>query len=187
MAHIYLSRTVWCSEDGERKQRTDRAQDSGQAKRAAESERRIVDEEVYDPVKIYHEIGLLGPIRKKKNEPIPLPVPIPNVNKRSRGRKVPFVANAEDIRGGKHSMVKIDMVSDHDEDEYVPTNNRSRKRRKTTTSPSLASVHGPGPVVDDGLERSYVCVVPGCGKCFVRGEHLKRHVRSIHTHEKRKS
>ena len=36
-------------------------------------------------------------------------------------------------------------------------------------------------------QRGYMCRVPGCGKCFVRGEHLKRHVRSIHTYEKRKS
>ena len=34
--------------------------------------------------------------------------------------------------------------------------------------------------------RLYVCTVDGCGKCFHRGEHLKRHIRSIHTHEKRK-
>ncbi|KAF7347146.1 hypothetical protein MVEN_01469000 [Mycena venus] len=33
--------------------------------------------------------------------------------------------------------------------------------------------------------RLYTCKVPGCGKCFARGEHLKRHVRSIHTYEKR--
>jgi len=33
--------------------------------------------------------------------------------------------------------------------------------------------------------RLYVCTVEGCGKCFHRGEHLKRHIRSIHTHEKR--
>ncbi|KAK7026272.1 hypothetical protein R3P38DRAFT_1036931 [Favolaschia claudopus] len=32
--------------------------------------------------------------------------------------------------------------------------------------------------------RLYTCKVPGCGKCFARGEHLKRHVRSIHTWEK---
>ncbi|GAA6000275.1 hypothetical protein JCM10207_007935 [Rhodosporidiobolus poonsookiae] len=30
----------------------------------------------------------------------------------------------------------------------------------------------------------FVCKVPGCGKCFKRSEHLKRHVRSIHTNEK---
>lgn len=33
----------------------------------------------------------------------------------------------------------------------------------------------------------YVCKVEECGKCFSRGEHLKRHIRSIHTHEKRES
>jgi hypothetical protein len=33
--------------------------------------------------------------------------------------------------------------------------------------------------------RMYMCEVNGCGKCFARGEHLKRHVRSIHTYEKR--
>ncbi|KAF8640360.1 hypothetical protein AX17_000031 [Amanita inopinata Kibby_2008] len=32
--------------------------------------------------------------------------------------------------------------------------------------------------------RMYLCEVEGCGKCFARGEHLKRHVRSIHTYEK---
>ncbi|ESK92400.1 hypothetical protein Moror_4577 [Moniliophthora roreri MCA 2997] len=33
-------------------------------------------------------------------------------------------------------------------------------------------------------KRAYVCSVEGCGKCFHRGEHLKRHIRSIHTYEK---
>lgn len=33
--------------------------------------------------------------------------------------------------------------------------------------------------------RTYTCHADGCGKCFVRGEHLKRHIRSIHTEEKR--
>lgn len=36
-----------------------------------------------------------------------------------------------------------------------------------------------------GEDRLYVCSVEGCAKCFHRGEHLKRHIRSIHTHEKR--
>jgi hypothetical protein len=34
-------------------------------------------------------------------------------------------------------------------------------------------------------KRTYTCHAHGCGKCFVRGEHLKRHIRSIHTNEKR--
>ncbi|EPQ60195.1 hypothetical protein GLOTRDRAFT_134921 [Gloeophyllum trabeum ATCC 11539] len=32
--------------------------------------------------------------------------------------------------------------------------------------------------------RMYICKVQDCGKRFNRGEHLKRHVRSIHTHDK---
>ena len=35
------------------------------------------------------------------------------------------------------------------------------------------------------IHRAHVCTVQGCGKAFHRGEHLKRHIRSIHTHEKR--
>ncbi|KAG9052539.1 hypothetical protein FS842_009697 [Serendipita sp. 407] len=36
---------------------------------------------------------------------------------------------------------------------------------------------------DDDI-RKYHCTVFGCDKRFARGEHLKRHIRSIHTHEK---
>ncbi|KAF9235808.1 hypothetical protein BU15DRAFT_23806, partial [Melanogaster broomeanus] len=32
--------------------------------------------------------------------------------------------------------------------------------------------------------RTYTCHAEGCHKCFVRGEHLKRHIRSIHTEDK---
>ncbi|KAE9383593.1 hypothetical protein BT96DRAFT_843626, partial [Gymnopus androsaceus JB14] len=39
-------------------------------------------------------------------------------------------------------------------------------------------------VEDSNGDRRYVCTAAGCGKCFVRGEHLKRHVRSLHTWEK---
>ncbi|KAL7413924.1 hypothetical protein BDY24DRAFT_339959 [Mrakia frigida] len=35
-----------------------------------------------------------------------------------------------------------------------------------------------------GNGRVYECMVTECGKCFGRSEHLKRHIRSLHTNEK---
>ena len=32
-----------------------------------------------------------------------------------------------------------------------------------------------------------MCRVPGCSRCFGRGEHLKRHIRCLHTNENRES
>jgi uncharacterized Zn-finger protein len=65
----------------------------------------------------------------------------------------------------------------------VPVPNLTKKSRGRRV-PTL-------PVIEnDGVQkpgRLYVCKVEDCGKCFNRGEHLKRHIRSIHTHEKRTS
>lgn len=36
-------------------------------------------------------------------------------------------------------------------------------------------------------KKIFICRVPGCDKCFRRGEHLKRHIKSLHTHDKRTS
>ncbi|KDQ15576.1 hypothetical protein BOTBODRAFT_108145 [Botryobasidium botryosum FD-172 SS1] len=33
-------------------------------------------------------------------------------------------------------------------------------------------------------DRTFVCEVDGCFKCFQRNEHLKRHIRSVHMDEK---
>jgi hypothetical protein len=41
------------------------------------------------------------------------------------------------------------------------------------------------PEPDEARERTHICAVPGCSKSFARAEHLKRHVISLHTHEKR--
>ncbi|KAI0937390.1 hypothetical protein AcV5_005308 [Taiwanofungus camphoratus] len=63
----------------------------------------------------------------------------------------------------------------------VPVPNLTKKSRGRRV-PTAAVV-----ISQDGVEknmRTYMCKVPGCGKCFARGEHLKRHVRSIHTNEK---
>ncbi|KXN85000.1 Zinc finger protein MSN4 [Leucoagaricus sp. SymC.cos] len=54
---------------------------------------------------------------------------------------------------------------------------KSRGRRVPTQDVSDSQA-------DSKDKRMYVCKVEGCGKCFHRGEHLKRHIRSIHTHEK---
>lgn len=64
----------------------------------------------------------------------------------------------------------------------VPNLTKKSRGRRVPTSPVV--------VVQGGVQknvRGYACKVKGCGKCFARGEHLKRHVRSIHTNEKRKS
>jgi len=59
---------------------------------------------------------------------------------------------------------------------------KSRGRRVPTADDTAAEVDS-----DSKKSRVYICKVEDCGKCFSRGEHLKRHIRSIHTHEKRKS
>ncbi|KAF8662804.1 hypothetical protein AX16_001086 [Volvariella volvacea WC 439] len=102
---------------------------------------------------------------KRRNASIPLPVPIPNLTKKSRGRKVPYVAPITSA-GEFYGSVPVA------EGEGVSTG-KGRVRRKRGDG-GESGKHG---------GRDFVC--PECGKCFIRGEHLKRHVRSIHTHEKR--
>jgi hypothetical protein len=59
---------------------------------------------------------------------------------------------------------------------------KSRGRRVPTEAEVGELASGPS-----SKTRMFRCDVHGCGKCFLRGEHLKRHIRSIHTHEKRSS
>jgi hypothetical protein len=103
--------------------------------------------------------------RPRKNGTIPLPVPVPHLTKKSRGRKVPYV----DARAARPVA---------SEDDYNASASGSR---------GTPARRGRGGNRGASGGRSFVCAVPGCGKCFVRGEHLKRHVRSIHTHDKRES
>lgn len=56
---------------------------------------------------------------------------------------------------------------------------KSRGRRVPTETETDELAGGPS-----SKTRMFRCDVLGCGKCFLRGEHLKRHIRSIHTHEK---
>ncbi|OJT04565.1 hypothetical protein TRAPUB_4835 [Trametes pubescens] len=87
------------------------------------------------------------------------PVPVPNLTKKSRGRRVPTA-------------------------QQVGTQGGPQKVRFLVSSPGSVCGCSHLPVF---LQRMYMCKVPGCGKCFARGEHLKRHVRSIHTNDKRES
>jgi len=63
----------------------------------------------------------------------------------------------------------------------TPIPNLTKKSRGRRVPTQLSTASDP----DQKATRLYVCTVDGCGKCFHRGEHLKRHIRSIHTHEKR--
>lgn len=74
----------------------------------------------------------------------------------------------------------------------IPNLTKKSRGRRVPTVDSLSGKAGRGPVRQDGDDedgknaRTYTCDAVGCGKCFARGEHLKRHVRSIHTYEKRR-
>ncbi|KAF7796186.1 hypothetical protein EIP86_007360 [Pleurotus ostreatoroseus] len=61
----------------------------------------------------------------------------------------------------------------------VPNLTKKSRGRRVPTSAIVVSQNG----VEKNI-RGYKCKVPGCNKCFQRGEHLKRHIRSIHTNEK---
>ena len=142
----------------------------GEARREAQRcQQPDLEHDWFDPVRVYREGSYM--VKKRKNQSIPVPVPVPNLNKKSRGRKVPFVSAS-----GTATPFKT---------EEGPTEgNKDGRSRLTQRKGNLAST----PITDDHAGgRTFVCVVPGCGKCFVRGEHLKRHVRSIHTHDKRRS
>ena len=103
-----------------------------------------------------------------------------HLTKKSRGRKVPYVdacaargasagagTSAGSGAGGEDG--NSDEVAD---EEGVVRGAPSRKGRG-----GQAGASGSG-------GRLFVYQVPGCGKCYVRGEHLKRHV-STHTNERR--
>ena len=68
----------------------------------------------------------------------------------------------------------------------VPNLTKKSRGRRVPTMSSLEDIRSAASGVRKRqTARMYMCEVKGCGKCFARGEHLKRHVRSIHTYEKR--
>ena len=73
--------------------------------------------------------------------------------------------------------------------EPVPNLTKKSRGRRVPTAAALYGSYGSTSASPAGAggknARTYVCKVKECGKCFARSEHLKRHVRSIHTNEKR--
>ncbi|KAH9479898.1 hypothetical protein JR316_0008494 [Psilocybe cubensis] len=112
------------------------------------SEQLSLDLDDLDVMTLYQE-GKTG-IRKRKNNPIPLPIPVPNLNKKSRGRKVPFVADL--TAGGIRRSASV-MSGDNTNDEYYAgddgENGRDNGSGGTARSRNLRKSTTPAPVVDE--------------------------------------
>lgn len=104
-----------------------------------------------------------------------------------RAAKSPLIA-ASSLTPGLSTQVGKPRKNARSLPVPVPVPNltkKSRGRRVPTVGSSSGSGRARG--FSDPLgSRIYLCDISGCGKCFARGEHLKRHIRSIHTNEKRK-
>ncbi|KAF8231951.1 hypothetical protein L208DRAFT_1125594, partial [Tricholoma matsutake] len=92
--------------------------------------------------------------RRRARPSAVVPLPIPVPNLTKKSRGR-RVPTMEEFRAESATVVKS-----------------ANGRKKDANSPSSKA------------SRTYTCDVEGCGKLFARGEHLKRHVRSIHTYEK---
>ncbi|KAG8873245.1 hypothetical protein FRB97_006908 [Tulasnella sp. 331] len=114
-----------------------------------------------------------------------VPVPVPHLTKPSRGRRVPTA----DAPAPTTAPDTVDNAAS-------PVSPRSGTTSPYGTRSTVALHKSPpappqSPVNAAEVEakiasssRAYICQVEGCGKAFRRGEHLKRHVRSLHTHDK---
>ena len=122
-------------------------------------------------------------------------------------RKCPIYVAEQAQRNDDGSAKNVDVDVDVDgeseeEDELVATTSPSPPaaplpktsvtRRRPRVPPPVPVPHlikkSRGrrvPAPTEARERAHVCAVPGCSKSFARAEHLKRHVLSLHTHEKR--
>ncbi|KAI8646539.1 hypothetical protein BD408DRAFT_336599 [Parasitella parasitica] len=79
-------------------------------------------------------------------------------------------------------LVKDNYAGQHDQKSSAINNNNLESNAKPKKTPRsrgrrVSNVPGCG-------TRMFTCKADGCGKVFKRSEHLKRHIRSIHTLEK---
>ncbi|KIM36627.1 hypothetical protein M413DRAFT_20449 [Hebeloma cylindrosporum] len=93
----------------------------------------------------------------------------------SSGNQITFLHSSDPVNGSAEPRLPRSRAS-----LPTPIPNLTKKSRGRRVPTQVSTASDP----DQRATRLYVCTVDGCGKCFHRGEHLKRHIRSIHTHEK---
>ncbi|KAG9002771.1 hypothetical protein FRB94_004718 [Tulasnella sp. JGI-2019a] len=106
-----------------------------------------------------------------------VPVPVPHLTKPSRGRRVP-TAEAAPTTNTLGSASPVSPRSG----TTSPYGTRNAASNKSPQPQPVSAADVEAKIASSS--RAYVCQVEGCGKAFRRGEHLKRHVRSLHTHDK---
>ena len=107
------------------------------------------------------------------------PIPVPFLTKPSRGRRVPTASAADATTISTLAAVTAGQALHTEEENRPVVSTRGVSGKRSLNAAEVAAKIG-------ASSRAYVCAVDGCGKAFRRGEHLKRHVRSLHTHEKRR-
>lgn len=79
-----------------------------------------------------------------------------------------------------YSPYPVDHYKTKESPVPIPNLIKKSRGRRVPTEAETDELNGGS----SSKTRMFRCDVLGCGKCFLRGEHLKRHIRSIHTHEK---
>ncbi|KAG9307996.1 hypothetical protein JVU11DRAFT_1082 [Chiua virens] len=105
-------------------------------------------------------------------------IPSPSINPASISAPSVDSHAIRPSRRGSRSMIRVPVP--------IPGLAKKSRGRKVPTSNGEPVYAASRDKTKKGV-RTYTCQADGCGKCFVRGEHLKRHIRSIHTNEKRRS
>lgn len=106
-----------------------------------------------------HDYGM--PLNKKKNR-----------SARVTSAAHPYLKPASKAKHKKSHGAKLDIP--------VPVPGLTKNSRGRSVPKKTEDVYEYVPVT-----RSFWCSVENCDKLFSRGEHLKRHITSIHTHDKR--
>ncbi|KAL0952010.1 hypothetical protein HGRIS_008658 [Hohenbuehelia grisea] len=133
--------------------------------------------------------------RARTSRPQSPPRPVPNLTKKSRGRRVPTAASinmtdSQRAHTARRRRLDDDAMGEPGQDGEIGVVESVSVMEPgwSSNAPGAGLGKSPGKAKSGSKgsgERTFVCKVDGCGKLFARGEHLKRHVRSIHTHDKR--